>query len=118
VVLEKEFRWADRVKNEVLHRVMEELNILRTMKRIKAKWIGHILRRICYLKYVIGRRIEGRLKVKGRRGRRRKQLLANLKETRGHWKLIALSVENSLWEMLWTCLKMYCRMNETASFSI
>jgi transposase-like protein len=66
-----------------------------------------MLPRNCHLKHVIERRIEGRMRVRGRRGRRRKKLLANLKETRGHRKLIALSVENLLWEMLWTCLKTY-----------
>jgi uroporphyrinogen-III decarboxylase len=34
--------WTDRVKNkDVLHRVKEERNILHTIKRRKANWIGH-----------------------------------------------------------------------------
>jgi hypothetical protein len=38
--------WTNRVKNEeVLHRVKEERNILHTVKRRKANWIGHILLR-------------------------------------------------------------------------
>jgi hypothetical protein len=44
--------WIDRVKNEVLHRVKEERNILRALKRRKANWSGHILRRNCLLKQV------------------------------------------------------------------
>jgi hypothetical protein len=53
VMLEK-ISWTDRVRNEeVLHRVKEERNILLTMKRRKAIWIGHILRRNCLLKHVI-----------------------------------------------------------------
>jgi hypothetical protein len=41
--------WTDRVNNEaVLHRVKEESNILHTIKRRKANWIGHILRRIAF----------------------------------------------------------------------
>jgi hypothetical protein len=41
------------VKNEeVLRRVKEERNILLTIKRRQANWIGHILRRNCLLKYV------------------------------------------------------------------
>ena len=33
--------WTDRVKNEkVLHRVKEERNTLRTIKKRKANWIG------------------------------------------------------------------------------
>jgi hypothetical protein len=42
------------VRNEkVLHRVKEERNILHTIKRRKANWTGHILRRNCLLKHVI-----------------------------------------------------------------
>jgi hypothetical protein len=68
--------WKDRVKNEVLHKVKEERNIVHTIKRRKANWIGHILRRYCLLKHVI----EGKVEGTGRRGRRRKQLLVELKE--------------------------------------
>jgi hypothetical protein len=35
---------------EVLLRVEEERDILHTIKRRKASWIGHILRRNCLLK--------------------------------------------------------------------
>jgi hypothetical protein len=38
---------------EILQRVKEERNILHTIKRRKANWIGHILRRNCLLKHVI-----------------------------------------------------------------
>jgi hypothetical protein len=41
--------WTDR---EVLHRVKEERNTLRTIKKRKANWIGHMLRRNCLLKHV------------------------------------------------------------------
>jgi len=38
----KEISWTDRVRNEVvLHRVKEDRNILHTVKRRKANWIGH-----------------------------------------------------------------------------
>jgi len=33
--------------------VKEERNILQTIKRMKANWIGHILHRNCLVKYVI-----------------------------------------------------------------
>jgi hypothetical protein len=45
------------------------------------------LRRNCLLKHVIEEKIEGRIEVMGRRGRRRKQLLEDLKEKRANWKL-------------------------------
>jgi hypothetical protein len=42
----KEIIWTDNVRNEeVFNRVKEERNILHTITREKANWIGHILRR-------------------------------------------------------------------------
>jgi hypothetical protein len=65
--------WTCRVRNEeVLHRVKEERNVLLTIKRRKANWIGHILRRNCLLKHVIEGKIEGGIEMTGRRGRWRK----------------------------------------------
>jgi hypothetical protein len=43
--------WTDGVRNEVFHRVREERNIVHTIKRRKANWIGHILRRDCLPAY-------------------------------------------------------------------
>jgi hypothetical protein len=64
--------WTDRVRNEeVLHRVKEERNIVHTVKKRKANWIGHILRRNCLLKHVIEGKLEGMIQVSGRRRRRR-----------------------------------------------
>jgi hypothetical protein len=74
-------------KEEVLHGVKEERNILHKIKKRKAKWIGHILRRNCLLKRVIERKIEGTIGVTARRGRRRMQLLHDLKRIKGYWKL-------------------------------
>jgi len=71
--------WTERVRNEVvLLSVMEERNIQHTIKRGKANWIGHILRRNCLLKHSIKGKIEGRIETTGRRGRRRKKLLDGL----------------------------------------
>jgi len=39
------------------------------------------------LKYVIEGKIEGRIEVTGRGGGRRKELLDDLKEKRGYWKV-------------------------------
>jgi hypothetical protein len=59
--------WTDRVRNkEVLRRVKEEKNILHTVKRRKANWIGHILRRNCLLKHFIEGKIEGRVSSDGK----------------------------------------------------
>ena len=43
-------------------------------------WISHILGKKCLLKHVTKGKIEQRLEVMGRRERRRKQLLDDLKE--------------------------------------
>jgi hypothetical protein len=75
-----EISWTDRVKNEVLHRVKKEGNILQTMKTRKVNWIGYILRRIYLLNYVTEGKIKGRVEVMGRRGRRRKNLFDDLEE--------------------------------------
>ena len=52
-----------------------ERNILHAVQRRKANWIGHVLCRNCLLRQIIEGKIEGKIKVMGRRGRRRKQLL-------------------------------------------
>jgi hypothetical protein len=89
---------TDRVRNEeVLHRVKEERDTLRTIKRWKANWIGHILSRNCLLEQVIEGKIEVKIEVTGRRGRRHKQLLGDVKETRGYWKLREEAPDPSVW---------------------
>ena len=56
----EEISWTNSVRNEVLHRVMEDKNNLHTVKERKAKWIGKILRRNCLLKQDIeGKQKEG-----------------------------------------------------------
>jgi hypothetical protein len=90
--------WTDRVRNgKVLYRVKEERNILHTIQRRKANWIGHILRRNCLLKHVIEGRLDGRIEMTGRRGRRSKQLLDDLKEERRYWKLKKEALYPTLW---------------------
>ena len=46
-----------------------------------------MLRRNWLLKHIIEGKIEGRIEVTGRRGRRRKQVLDDLQKNRGYWKL-------------------------------
>ena len=55
-----EISWTDHVRNEeVLLRVNEQRNILHEIRKRKANWIGHILRRNCLLKQVIEGKIKG-----------------------------------------------------------
>jgi len=62
-------------------------NILHEIRKRKANWIGHILRRNWLLQRVIERKIQGRIEVTGRQGRRRRNLLDDLKERRGYYYL-------------------------------
>jgi hypothetical protein len=66
------------------------------MKRSNANWIGHTLHRNCLLKHVIEGEIKGRIDVRGRRGKRRKQLLDDLMETRGYRKLKEEALDHTL----------------------
>ena len=52
--------WIDHMRNEeVLLTVSEQRNILHAVRKRKANWIGHILRRNCLLEQVIEGKIKG-----------------------------------------------------------
>jgi len=88
--------WTTNVRNEdVLHRVKEERNVLQTMKNSLIR--GHVLNRNCHQKRVIEGKIEGRIEVTGRRGRRHKQLLDKRKEKGGYCKLKEEALDLTLW---------------------
>jgi hypothetical protein len=89
--------WTDRVRNEeVLQTAKEEINIPHTTKGRKDNWTDHILRGNCLVTHVIEGKIEERTEVIGRQGRRRKQLLVDLKEKRGYCKLKEEEVDRKL----------------------
>jgi hypothetical protein len=46
---------------------------------------------------VIEGKLEGRIEITGRRGRRLKQLLDDLKEKRRYWKLKEEALDRTLW---------------------
>ena len=53
-----EISWTDYVKNyEVLHKVKEKRDILYTINRRKANWMGHIL----HWKYLLKHITEGKI---------------------------------------------------------
>jgi hypothetical protein len=66
---------------------------LHTIKRRRANWIIHVLRRNSLLKHVI----EGKIEGTERRRRRRKQLLGGLKELTKYCKLKAEALDRTLW---------------------
>ena len=66
------------------------------MERRKASCMGHMLLKNCLLERVIEGKIEGRTLVTGRRGRC-KQLLDDLTEKKGYWKLKEEALDGTLW---------------------
>ena len=90
--------WTDHVRNEeVLLSVNEQRNILHEIRKWKANWIGHILRRNCLLKQVIEGKIKGQMEVARRRRRRRKKLLDDLKDRRGYSHLKEAALDRTMW---------------------
>jgi hypothetical protein len=84
-------------KEDVLLRVNEQRNILHEIRKRKANWIGHILHRNCLLKQVIEGKIKGDIEVTRRRGRRRKKLLDDLKDSRGYSHLKEEALDRTMW---------------------
>ena len=94
----EEISWTDYVRNEeVLLRVKEQRNILHEIRKRKANWIGHILRRNCLLQRIIEGKIKGGIEVTGRRGRKRRKLLDDLKERRGYSQLKEEAQDRTTW---------------------
>jgi hypothetical protein len=76
--------WTDRVRSEeVLQTVKDERNIPQTIKRRKANWIGHTLRRNCLLNQVIKGKTKIIMEMRVIRERRCKKLLDDHKGKRG-----------------------------------
>jgi hypothetical protein len=77
--------------------VSEHKNILHEIRKRKANWIGHILRRNCLLKQVIEGKIQRQIEVARRRGRRRKKLLDDLRDRRGYSHLKEEALDRIKW---------------------
>ena len=92
----KKISWTDHVRNkEVLLIVKEQSNILHEI----SKWNGHILHINCLLQRVIEGKIKREIEVTGRRGRRRRKLLDDLKERRGYSHLKEESLDRTMWRV-------------------
>jgi len=90
--------WIDHVRNEeILLRVKEQRNILHKIRKRKANWSGHILRRNCLLQRVIEGKIQGGIEVTRRQGRRRRKLLDDVKERRGYSHLKEEALDRTMW---------------------
>ena len=90
--------WTDHVRNEeLLLRIKEQRNVLHEISKRKANWIGHILRKNCLLQRVIEGKIKGGIEGTGRRGRRRRKLLDDLKESTGYCHLKEETLDRTVW---------------------
>jgi hypothetical protein len=90
--------WTDYVRNEdVLLKVKEQRNILHEIRKLKANWIGRILRRNCLLQRVNEGKIQGGIEVTGRQGRIHRKLLDDLKERRGYCHLKEDALDRTMW---------------------
>jgi len=78
-------------------RVNEQRNILHGISKRKANCIGHVLHRNYLLQRFIEGKIKGRIEVTGRRGRKRKKLLDDLKESRGYSRLKEEALDLTMW---------------------
>jgi hypothetical protein len=91
----EKIKWSEKVTNtQVLEHIGEKtlLNTCNILCR-KANWIGHILRR----NYLLHDAIEGQMKeVKGI-GRRRTQLLDDLRNRRRYWELKDEAEDRKIW---------------------
>jgi hypothetical protein len=82
---------------DVLLRVKEQRNILHEIRKRKANWIGHILRRNCLLQQLIEAKIRRGIEVTGRQGRRCRKLLDDLKERRGYCHMKKEALDRTMW---------------------
>jgi hypothetical protein len=86
------------VRNEeVLLTVNEQRNILHEIRKRKANWIGHILCRNCLLRQVIEGKVKGGVEITGRRERRRRKLVDNLKKRKGYCHLKEEALDRTVW---------------------
>jgi len=72
------------------------------------------------LRYIIEEKVEGRVEIAGRRGRKRKQLPDDLKETSGYWKQKKEALGCILWRTRFgrgngPVCRTHNRMNESPS---
>ena len=80
----EKIKWCEKVTNQqVLERIGEKRTVPNSILRRKANWFSHVLRRNCLLHDAI----EGQMtEVKGV-GRKRTQLLHDLRNRRRYWEL-------------------------------
>jgi hypothetical protein len=81
-------------------RVKEQRNIVHEISKRKGNCIGHILRINCLLWQVVEGTIKGGIELKGgrgRRGRRRRKLLNDIKERKWYSHMKEEAVDHTIW---------------------
>ena len=74
-----------------------ESRVPHEIRKQKANWIGHILRRNSLLQRVTEGKIQGGIEVTGGQGRRRRKLLDDLKEMGGYSHLKEEALDRTMW---------------------
>jgi hypothetical protein len=91
----EKIKWSEKVTNEqVLERIGEKKILLNNILPRKANWIVHILRRICLLHDSIEGQVTGVKEV----GRRRTQVLDDLRNRRRYWELKEEAENRKRWK--------------------
>ena len=86
--------WREHITNEeVLARVQEKRCILKVIKQRKANWVGHILRGDGLLREIM----EGKIEGKRGRGRKRIQVLDDLKKRGSYVELKSRAQNRGAW---------------------
>ena len=67
------------------------------IRKRKANWTSPVLRRNCLLQRIIKGKIKGGIEVTGRRGRRRRKLLDDLKKKRRYSNLKEEALNRTMW---------------------
>jgi hypothetical protein len=83
----------------VIHVIADQIIccILNEISNLKVIWIGHILHRNCLLRQDIEGKIKVGIEVTGRRGRRSRKLLGDLKEGRGYSHMKEEVLDRTMW---------------------
>jgi len=81
---------------EVLKRIGEKRQVIRDIKKRKANWLGHVMRRDCLLRDAI----EGTVEGKRKRGRRRYQLMDDVRAGRKYCDTKNLAQNRYAWRSI------------------
>jgi hypothetical protein len=95
----EKIKWTDKVSNKkVLEKVGEERQLIRTIRKRKSNWIGHILRG----EGIIRQALEGTVKGRTAKGRRRMKLVDELKRGVTYAELKVHALDREQWRLMFS----------------